>query len=191
MTWTTWFSAGRLMALAFLIASCTSSSLISRSADTTGCTPRLLNPRRCPPLTPRYTLRTSTSAICSASTMAFRMSSLASAASTISALRTPRERAWPTPMMLSPDESELTSPTTAQIFDVPTSRPTMTGDWSNMFLFDGLEGFGCGRERGAGFQPKHRRVVGDGQIECPDDLADFFAVIVNQPPVAQLVLDPV
>src|SRR5439155_24772231 len=119
------------------------------------------------------------------------MSSLARLASTISALRTPRERAWPTPMMLSPDESELTSPTTAQIFDVPTSRPTMTGDWSNMFLFDGLEGFGCGRERGAGFQPKHRRVVGDGQIECPDDLADFFAVIVNQPPVAQLVLDPV
>ena len=93
MTCTTWFSAGRLMALAFLTASCTSSSLISRSAETTGCTPRLLNPRKCPPLTPRYTLRTSTSAICSASTTALRMSSVPMAASVISPLRTPRERA--------------------------------------------------------------------------------------------------
>src|SRR6058998_782997 len=119
------------------------------------------------------------------------MSSLARPASTISALRTPRERAWPTPMMLSPEESGLTSPTTAQIFDVPTSRPTMTDDWSNMFLFDGLGEFGCGRRRSAGLQPKRRGVVGDGEIEGADDFADFFAVIVHQPPVAQLILDPV
>ncbi len=59
--------------------------------------------------------------------MALRMSSLARVAATISPLRTPRERDWPTPMMLRAPAS-LTSPTTAQIFDVPTSRPTMTDD---------------------------------------------------------------
>src|SRR5204862_148692 len=72
MTCTTWFSAGRLMGLALLTASCTSSSLISRSAETSRCTPRLLNTRKCPLLAPRYTLRTSPSALSSASTTAFR-----------------------------------------------------------------------------------------------------------------------
>ena len=56
-------------------------------------------------------------------------------ASAISPLRTPRERAWPRPMMFSAP-SAPSSPTTAQTFDVPISRPTMMEESSNMFLPD-------------------------------------------------------
>src|SRR6266516_3708937 len=110
--------------------------------------------------------------------MAFRMSSLASVASTISPLRTPRERDWPTPMMLSVAAS-LTSPTTAQIFDVPISRPTMTDDWSNMFL-SGEGGFvepGRRWRQRAGFDPEHRGVVRHRKVEGADSLAHLPAVI--------------
>src|ERR1051326_4480108 len=124
--------------------------------------------------------------------MALRMSPPATAASMISPLRTPRERAWPTPMTLRTPES-LTSPTTAQILDVPTSSPTMTEDWSNMFLpvDGGFVGPGGGRRDGAGFEPHDGRVVGHRQVEGADDLADPFPEIVNQAPVAELILEAV
>src|SRR6266498_2553684 len=124
--------------------------------------------------------------------MALRMSSLARPASTISPLRTPRERDWPTPMMLSAPAS-LTSPTMAQIFDVPASSPTMTVDWSSMFLFVERDfvAFGDRGRRRAGVEPEHRGVVGDRQIERANGLADFFPVIEHQPPVAQLLLEAV
>src|SRR5437660_6739638 len=95
-------------------------------------------------------------------------------------------------MMLSPPSS-LTSPTTAQIFDVPTSRPTMTDDWSNMFLPVpwGFVGFRRGGRRGAGLEPNRRRVVCHRQIERPQGSADFPAVIMREPPVAQLLLQAV
>src|SRR5256885_1353180 len=65
-------------------------------------------------------------------------------------------------MMLSPPSS-LTSPTTAQIFDVPTSRPTMTDDWSNMFLPVPC-GFDLGRSDGAARKELGRIDAGqDGQ----------------------------
>src|ERR1051326_8299090 len=94
------------------------------------------------------------------------MSSPAMAASTISPLRTPRDRDWPTPMMLRAPDS-FASPTTAQIFDVPTSRPTMTDDWSNMFfpVEGGFLGFGGGGRQGGGIEPEDRRIVGDGEID--------------------------
>ena len=49
-----------------------------------------------------------------------------SGASTISPLRTPRERAWPTPMMFSAPLS-FTSPTTAQTLEVPNFQAD--NDW--------------------------------------------------------------
>src|SRR5665213_487924 len=187
--WMTVFSAGRLMAFAFLRTSSTSSAEISRSAETTGCMPRLLNPRTWPPLTPRYTLRISTSAICSASNIAARKSSSTCSGLMISPLRTPRERAWPRPMMFS-RPSAFSSPTTTQIFEVPISRPAMMLESSNIFP-PGFQGFHRLRRhdrRGAGHGPAHRHVVRHRQVHRGDGFLLVHAEVVNLPPAPQLLL---
>src|SRR4051812_19008599 len=170
--------------------SCTSSSVISRSADTIGCTPRLSKPRTCPPVTPRYTLRISTSAMCSASTIACRMSSSASDVSAISPLRTPRERAWPSPMMFKAP-SAFSSPTTAHTFDVPTSNPTMIEEGSNMFLFSAnrFRQLGGREWNRAGLQPPSWIIVADRQIERPDCFVLLLRGRKYFMPSAQLLLD--
>src|SRR5262245_23991535 len=123
--------------------------------------------------------------------MALRMSSPASSGSTISPLRTPRDRDWPTPMMPRAPEA-FTSPTTAHTFDVPISRPTMTEDGSNIFLFGGWRppGFGCAGRNGAGLQPEHGHIVGHGKIERQNRPAPGTAVIVHRPPPPELLIDP-
>src|SRR5262249_45802051 len=134
--------------------------------------------------------RISTSAICSASTMALRTSSAAAAASAISPLRTPRERACPTPTMFRVP-AEFTSPTTAQTFDVPISSPTMMDEESNMFSF--IKGrFGSfGRRRGhtAVVGPQHRRIIADGQFEGVDHFAAALRFVMNRMPAAQLSVE--
>jgi len=61
-------------------------------------------------------------------------------ASAISPLRTPRERAWPRPMMFNP-LAALISPATTQILEVPISRPTMMEEESTCFLFGRVVGW--------------------------------------------------
>src|SRR5438874_13715854 len=102
--------------------------------------------------------------------MAWRISSSASDASPISPLRTPRERAWPSPTILSALSVE-SSPTTAQTLEVPTSNPTMIEEeGSNMFLFgaQGFWGFGSDWGNQARFEPGHRKVLPAGEIERAD-----------------------
>src|ERR1043165_8274984 len=108
--------------------------------------------------------------------MALRMSSAAALALTISPLRTPRERDWPSPMILSPPWS-LSSPMTAQIFEVPMSNPTMTGDELNMFF----PGFELGNERrgrksvGGRLRPAGRHVISHRQIKSGQRAALLLA----------------
>src|SRR5205814_6495343 len=128
-----------------------------------------------PPVPTRSTLRISASAICSAATMAWRMSSSASEASVMSPLRTPRARDCPRSTMFSALSAE-SSPTTAQTLDVPISRLTMIEEeGSNMFLLlaRGFGTFGRGRGHQRGFQPFGWNVVADGEIEGPKGFADL------------------
>src|SRR5439155_15670046 len=116
--------------------------------------------------------------------MALRTSSAAAEASAISPLRTPRERAWPTPMTVSAPAA-FTSPTTAQTLDVPISSPTMMEAGSNMLLVirRGFERFGRGRRRDqVEVGPEQRRVVGDAQVEGEDLLPEPLGVFVHQAP---------
>src|SRR5271154_3265343 len=98
--------------------------------------------------------------------MALRTSSLAREASAISPLRTPRERAWPRPMMFKA-LAALISPATTQILEVPISRPTMMEEESNMFSFwaRGWEGARRHCRKGGGRDPMDRQVVGNGEVE--------------------------
>src|ERR1035441_1801731 len=110
--------------------------------------------------------------------MALRTSSSARAGSAISPLRTPRERAWPTPMMLRAWLA-LISPTTAQIFEVPISNPTMMEVESNIFPFRFIRFDKLIEERrqgGAG-HPADGEMVGNGNIEGGDGPAGGLAVI--------------
>src|SRR4051794_38543597 len=104
--------------------------------------------------------------------MALRISSAVALALTISPLRTPRERAWPRPMMLRAPWS-LISPMTAQILDVPMSNPTMTGDELNMF-FPGFKALGKewragGKIVGGRLGPARRNEIANGQIQRGED----------------------
>src|SRR5438445_909937 len=108
--------------------------------------------------------------------MALRTSSAAAEGSAISPLRTPRERAWPMPTILSAPAA-LTSPTTAQTLEVPISRPTIIELGSGIFFlesgrFDDFQRF---RGNEAGFQPAGRQIVGDRQIEECQVLASRLA----------------
>src|SRR5262249_24056598 len=115
------------------------------------------------------------------------MSSAASVGSTISPFRTPRERDWPTPMMLRA-AGGVTSPTTAHTLEVPTSRPTMTWDGSNIFLpgRGRCVGFGFGRRDRCSFEPERRYVVRNGKIGREDYPAGAAAEIVHSAPSPQL-----
>src|SRR5437588_5831782 len=121
--------------------------------------------------------------MCSASTIAWRMSSSARDVSAISPLRTPRERAWPRPTILSAP-SAPSSPTTAQTLEVPTSNPTMIEDGSNMLLFQ-AERFGearGGQGEGAGLEPPGGNVIVDRQIERGNGLVLLLGMIKNLVP---------
>src|SRR2546421_8795648 len=122
--------------------------------------------------------------------MAWRTSSSAIGASAFSPLRTPRERAWPRPTMLSP-LSAPSSPTTAQTLDVPISRPTMMEEGSNMFFLVAQEfgHFGGDRRDSAGFEPTGRNVIRDSQIERGNGFAYFLSGINNFAPAAQLLFE--
>src|SRR5712664_2238760 len=122
--------------------------------------------------------------------MALRMSSEAREGSAISPLRTPRERDWPTPMMLR-TPAGLTSPTTAQIFDVPISRPTIIEEGSDIFFLvsRGFSELLNGSGDNVCFKPASRQIVRDREINRGQMLADKLAVIINQPPATKLALD--
>src|SRR5882672_3002976 len=122
--------------------------------------------------------------------MALRTSSSAAGASQISPLRTPRDRDWPRPTMLSAP-SELSSPTTAQTLEVPISSPTMMVEESNIsssiVLRFGLWR-GCGRDR-ASLEPAGGDIIGDGEVEGGDDPVHFDAPFVNRLPAPQLLVN--
>src|SRR5580704_2008643 len=101
--------------------------------------------------------------------MALRMSSSAFGGSAISPLRTPRDRHWPSPMMFSVPAA-FTSPTAAQIFEVPISSPTIREAGSNIFFPDGLrvDVFGDVQRRRAGRHENGWNVAGHGQIQRGD-----------------------
>src|ERR1017187_8202261 len=108
----------------------------------------------------------------------------------ISPLRTPRERAWPRPMMFSAP-SGFCSPTTTQILDVPISRPAMMLESSNIFP-PGSDGMDRSRRqvgRGAGHHPAHRHVVRHGEIRRRDGFLLLQTEIVNLLPASQLLLN--
>src|ERR1041385_6831364 len=123
--------------------------------------------------------------------MAWRMSSSAIEGSVISPLRTPRERACPRPTTFNALSAE-SSPTTAQTFDVPTSRPTMIEEeGSNMFLFEAwrFRGFRRHRRNEAGFEPFRRDVVTHRQVQGPKCFADLLAFLLDLIPAAKLLLE--
>src|SRR3989442_6921041 len=122
--------------------------------------------------------------------MALRMSSDAREASAISPLRTPRERAWPTPMMLSAPEG-FTSPTTAQILDVPVSSPTIIEEGSNIFFLitRRFDDFLICQGHEPRFEPAGGQIVGDGEVNESQALAAGLAVIADQPPAPKLALE--
>src|SRR5713101_6162319 len=109
------------------------------------------------------------------------MSSEATEASAISPLRTPRERAWPRPMILRAPAG-LTSPTTAQILEVPISKPTIIEDGSNIFfLVTGwFEDFLRGHRDKAGFEPAGRQIIRNGKIDGGQVLARCLPMIIDQ-----------
>src|SRR5476649_1177561 len=114
--------------------------------------------------------------------MALRTHSSACDASTISPLRIPRAGDWPRPTMFS-EPSAVRSPTTAQIFDVPISRPTMMFESSNIFppVFYGVEIFWNDRRRND-FRPANRDIVRHRQIERDNNFIFAHSQIVNFPP---------
>src|SRR5438445_12506333 len=122
--------------------------------------------------------------------MAWRTSSSAAGASAISPLRTPRERAWPRPTILSAP-SELSSPTTAQTLDVPTSRPTMMEEGSNMFFLYAYRfgEFRRSRRQRVRILPSGRDTGGNRKIQRRDRLRHFLSEIENFAPAAQLLLE--
>src|SRR5208282_2038636 len=111
--------------------------------------------------------------------MALRTSSPARAASAISPLRTPRERAWPRPMMFRLLAAVI-SPATTQIFEVPISRPTMMEEESNMFPFWArrFEGARGHRRNGGGRDPMDGQIILNGKVERRDGFAAFLVPIV-------------
>src|SRR5579871_5908826 len=104
--------------------------------------------------------------------MALRTSSSAVGGSATSPLRTPRERDWPRPMMLSVPAA-LTSPTAAQTFEVPISRPTMSEAGSNIFTLGVLQVvvFGTGGRHGGEIGQDGRDVAGNGKVQRHQRLA--------------------
>src|SRR5437588_12260996 len=98
--------------------------------------------------------------------MALRMSSEASEGSAISPLRTPRERAWPTPMMFRAPAGFI-SPTTAQTLEVPISRPTITEEGSDIFFLisGGFNHFLSSCRDEARFQPAGWQIVRNREID--------------------------
>src|SRR5437016_10103099 len=121
--------------------------------------------------------------------MAWRTSSSAAVVSAISPLRTARERAWPSPTILSAP-SALSSPTIAQTLDVPTSRPTIMEEGSNMLFLDTdrLRGLGEAGREGAWILPTDRHTVADGKIERRDRFAHLLAKIENRAPAPELLI---
>src|SRR5689334_19918212 len=117
--------------------------------------------------------------------MALRTSSSAVGASAISPLRTPRERDWPSPMILR-TPAALTSPTAAQIFEVPISRPTMNEEGSNIASPSDDLGFAFGNDRLCGSLDKLRRnVVRNRQVERGDAFAASLGLLVNFVPATE------
>src|SRR4051812_15699723 len=121
--------------------------------------------------------------------MALRTSSSTRGASAISPFRTPRDRDWPTPIRLSAP-AEFTSPTTAQILEVPISSPTINEAGSNI-LFPGVLQvfrFGENRRHGSRLSPTGRNIIGHVEIERGDGLIQLLELLVNFPPTAQLTV---
>src|SRR5947207_2665772 len=124
--------------------------------------------------------------------MAWRTSSSARVGSAISPLRTPRDLAWPRPTILS-EASVLSSPTTAQTFEVPISRPTIIEEGSNMLFLEmnrtiGRDGCGGG---GAGFEPANGDAVGNGQVNGRHRFFQFQAQIIDEAPSHELAIEVV
>ena len=106
-----------------LAASITRSTSVSLTSDSlTATMPWLFIPLMWPPAMPAYTELISQPAINSASSMAFRMELTVSLILITTPFRKPREGAVPMPMMSI--FSSFISPTMAQIFVVPMSKPT-------------------------------------------------------------------
>src|SRR4051794_11328476 len=122
--------------------------------------------------------------------MALRMSSSTAGASQISPLRTPRDFAWPSPTIFNPDESGFNSPTTAQIFDVPISNPTMMLEESNISSPGALRfcRFRSRRRRNT-VRETQGRVVCHRQIERSDCFIEPGAFLVNLLPSEQLPVE--
>src|ERR1035438_7575495 len=107
-----------------------------------------------------------------------------------SPLRTPRERAWPRPMIFSAPSAPC-SPTTTQIFEVPISRPAMMLESSNISppVSDRMDCSRCGARNDAGHRPAHRHVVRHRQIRRRDVFLLSQTEIVNLLPAQQLLLN--
>src|ERR1700731_1750279 len=119
--------------------------------------------------------------------MALRTSSSAVEASAISPLRTPRERDWPRPMTFNAPAA-LTSPTAAQILDVPISSPTMSEAGSNIFFAVAVVGFylRAGRRGCARLQPGGGYIIGERKVQGVNGPAQFLSPIKNLAPAAEL-----
>src|SRR5579884_1967532 len=98
--------------------------------------------------------------------MALRTSSSMAEISVISPLRTPRERAWPSPIKLTAPPA-FTSPTTATTLDVPISSPTIKEAGSNISPAFPLGVFHFRRNlwHRARLDQAERHIVAHGQIE--------------------------
>src|SRR5579859_1006082 len=120
--------------------------------------------------------------------MALRTSSSAVGASAISPLRTPRERDCPRPTMFNAPAA-FTSPTAAQTFDVPISRPTINDEaGSNIFspvvllrlLLCVFVGGARAWRQYRGVSPFQGNVFRHGQIHPRDRLVRPAALVEDQ-----------
>src|SRR5690348_3101448 len=87
--------------------------------------------------------------------------------------------------------SGLKSPTTAQIFEVPISKPTIMEELESNMSFPVPKGFGLPGGRlwhSAGLQPGCGNIVGDSQVQAGDGFAALLAGVINCLPTQELLV---
>src|SRR6185312_5802633 len=101
----------------------------------------------------------------------------------------PRDFAWPRPTIFTPAESGFISPTTAQIFEVPISNPTMMLEESNISSPGALRFciLWSRRRRHAGFGEAQRRIISHGQIQSCNGAVHPRALFMDGLPAKQLL----
>ena len=92
-------------------------------------------------------------------------------------------------MLMAP--TSLTSATTAHIFDVPMSSPTIIEEDLNMFSLGSSWFWGFGRRRSgcSGFVPANGNIVGNRQVQGGDLSGLLRCQVMHRAPAPELPLE--